>query len=519
MQTRPQTYSNRYNQPQIFFELISDKEQVKTIIEDIKADKSINIEIERFIYQTNFYPDLETKLKSQRAELAKIDDYTERLKLNEDIQATENEIKTYKIGILETSSTLYDLREESLTEVKKTFFVGNILQANTQLNSHDLWQVQVLLLQKLEIDKKLEEVYEKLVDNAMEYLVKAQLSALNLEILDFDDRIQKAIEFFEKGSISAEKSRKEEFIGDYHFEYALFLQRNNLFNRATEIYQITLKIRQALAQTNLAQHLLDMADTLNNIGILHRSTNEIKASKVAFTKTLAIKRKLSKQNPSVYLPNMAITLHNLANLHYATNKTEVSAQEFQKALKIRRKLARQNPSIYLPHVASTLNNLIALYRSINKIDASRQAGWEALEIRRTLARQNPAVLADVADTLNNLAILHRATDEIDSSEQVYLEALAIYRPLARKAPSVYLPALAVNLMNLAIFYLESKPNRVTSLTYIKEAIPIFDSFLPSAPYLEKHVETSQLLLIHWGISKEDLFKEDNKIGKLFKRFF
>ena len=391
MPTKPQTYSQIYNQPLSFFEIISDKERVKTIIEDIKTDNVINIEIERFIYQTSFYPDLEANLQSQREELSKTDENVKRLKLNERILETESEIRIYKISILKTSEILYGLKEESLQEVKHSFFAGNIIDANTQLNSNGLSQSQKLLLRRVEIEQKLEEVYEKLVNNANEYLVKAQLTALNLEIIKFENRLQKAIEFFEKGKISAEKSRKEAFVGSYYFDYGLFLQENNLFNEALEIYQSTLRIYQNLSVQHPFLYLSELAGTLNNLAILYHNKNETEQAEAAYLAALAIRRNLAEKEPSVHLSEVAIILNNLGNLHRVNRELLKSEAALLEALTIRRNLAEKDPSNYLPAISTTLNNLGNLYTEKNERLKAEKAYQESLTIRRDLALKKPGI--------------------------------------------------------------------------------------------------------------------------------
>ena len=603
MQTKTQTYSNLYNQSVSFFEIISDRENIKALIEDIKADKSISIEIERFIYQTNFYPELEAKLKHQRVELAQIDDYVERLKLNKRIQDTESELKNYKIGILETSSILYDLKEESLSEVKRSFFAGNLVDANRLLNSTGLVQAQSLLLQKLGIEQELEEVYEKLADNATEYQVKAQLTALNLEIINFVDRLQKAKEFFEKGRISVERSKKPDFIVNYFYNYGCFLRENNFFNQAIEIYQEvletaseypfrylptladtlnnlgtlhrsnnelnqaeqayqeSLEIRKNLADIDPDMYLASVADSLNNLGVLHRSKNELALAEREQKESLKIYQRLFQKNPTMYLPNIALGWNNMGILNQAKNKLRDSEQNHLKSLKLYRELAKTNPDVYLhevatnlsnlgalhidfknytkseqfliesiniyeglaeknpavysSHLARTLSNLATLYSDKKELEKSEYHFQQALMINRALAERTPLVYSpDLASTLNNLGNLHRAKNELVQSEQAYLESLAIRRTLATENPSVYLPDLAITLYNLSILYLKSKPDQSISTGYAKEAISILEPFLKIAPNTQKLYKDANSILDQWGTGKKD-----NKIAKLFKRFF
>jgi tetratricopeptide (TPR) repeat protein len=53
---------------------------------------------------------------------------------------------------------------------------------------------------------------------------------------------------------------------------------------------------------------------------------------------------LATANPDAYISDVAQTLNNLALLHNNTNRYEQAEQDFQEALEIRRKLATVNPT-------------------------------------------------------------------------------------------------------------------------------------------------------------------------------
>lgn len=565
MQTKPQTYSKLYNQSTSFFELISDKHQVKTIIEDIKADKAITIELDRFIYQTSFYPKLENKLKSQRAELAGIDDYVERLKLNEQIQETEKEVRKYKIGILETSVILYELREESLTDVKQSFFSGNIIDANKLLSSSGLWQAQEYLIQRAEIEQKLDDIYEKLIDNANEYLVKAQLTALNLDIQIPEDRLQKAIEFFERGKVSAERSRNEAFVGRYYFDYALFLQQNNSLRKSEEIYLETVKIHRTLIKVNPDLYLPGLAVSLNNLGlvhnekdemvwaeqeyrealdirrallkvdatrylsdvsqslltlaILHQKKNEFVQAEKEYQEALNIRRTLAKTDPSRYLSDVAQTLIYLGDLHTDKNAFVQAEQAYEESLKIYTVLEEEAPSQYLPWIALALNNSALLYKEKNELTMAEQKFKEALEIRKSLAELNPFMnLSTVSETLNNLAIVHHAQKNLWQAEQEFKESLEIARSLASIKPYAYLHAVAATLGNLSVLH-SDKNELIEAEQELQESLTIQRTLANSHPsvYLPNVALTlNNLASLH--IAKKELVLAEQALKESVKLY-
>ena len=149
-----------------------------------------------------------------------------------------------------------------------------------------------------------------------------------------------------------------------------------------------------------------------------------------------IYRKLAKDNPNAYLPNVANTLNNLAILHRNLNQYPAAEKEYNEALEIRRKLAKDNPDAYLPYVAGTLNNLALLHNDLNQFDAAEKEYKEALDIRRKLAKDNPdAYLGNVANTLYNMALLMMKDGQRkEEAKQACQESLDLYTAMAKKAP-------------------------------------------------------------------------------------
>jgi tetratricopeptide (TPR) repeat protein len=79
---------------------------------------------------------------------------------------------------------------------------------------------------------------------------------------------------------------------------------------------------------------------------------------------LKTNRELAQKYPESYLPDVAQTLNNLGIVDSAQNREEEARKAFEEALKTYRELEQKNPETYLPYVATTLNNLGSLITSI-----------------------------------------------------------------------------------------------------------------------------------------------------------
>ncbi len=167
---------------------------------------------------------------------------------------------------------------------------------------------------------------------------------------------------------------------DALFQFALFLQKQNYFQKAIKGYENLLDLK-------LSQE--DRARTLNNLANLYKAQNQHKQALKAYQEALTLYRDLAQANPSVYNPDVAMTLNNLANLYSDQNQNKEALQAYQEALNIRRDLAQANPSVYNPDVATTLNNLAILYSDQNQHQEALKAYQEALTLYRDLAQTNP----------------------------------------------------------------------------------------------------------------------------------
>ena len=120
---------------------------------------------------------------------------------------------------------------------------------------------------------------------------------------------------------------------------------------------------------------------------------------------LHLLRDLAAQNPAAYRPNVADTLNDLGILYIITRRLVDAEKAFSEALTIRRDLAAQNPVAYRPSVARTLTNLGKLYIITDGLADADKAYSEALTIYRDLEANNPVYASNIASLTRALAEL------------------------------------------------------------------------------------------------------------------
>jgi CHAT domain-containing protein/tetratricopeptide (TPR) repeat protein len=181
----------------------------------------------------------------------------------------------------------------------------------------------------------------------------------------------------------------------------------------------------------------DVANSLNNLALLYKSQGNYPAAEPLYKRALAIREKaLGADHPDV-----AQSLNNLAALYRAQGNYPAAEPLFKRSLSLLEKVL----GVDHPDVATSLNNLAGLYDSQGNYPAAEPLYKRALAIReKALGVDHP----DVATSLNNLAGLYGSQGNYPAAEPLYKRALAI----REKALGADHPAVAISLNNLAVLY-------------------------------------------------------------------
>ncbi|MBT7069492.1 MAG: hypothetical protein HN975_01215 [Anaerolineae bacterium] len=70
-----------------------------------------------------------------------------------------------------------------------------------------------------------------------------------------------------------------------------------------------------------------------------------------------------------------------------------------------------------------------------------------------------------------------------------------------------MPDVAMTVINLSIFYLQSVPDKEKSVSLAKEAVEIIYPIHKEIPYLENYLKTAIQVLQANGVDLDDFFKE------------
>ena len=105
-----------------------------------------------------------------------------------------------------------------------------------------------------------------------------------------------------------------------------------------------------------------------------------------------------------------------------------------------------------------------------------------------------------------MAILQSDKNEFTGALEAYQEALDIRRTLAKENPQVFLPYVAMTMVNLSVFYLQSQPDRKASVELAMEVILIAIQF-QQVPAVMQDAGTAVQVLQAWEVDVEAVLKE------------
>lgn len=370
----------------------------------------------------------------------------------------------------------FRLTTERLKQAAQHFNAKEDDQARAVLDGVAITQEQDTLLQQQKQTPSAQ-VQAQLDDKATELLLLARLSEINYAL--GEQRIADASQYFEQALKSGRTAERLN-------QYALFLEKNQQFQPAEQVYtELLTQLRQQANSNPNDTNLGRVASTLNSLGtvIAQAGSTRWDEAQQLQTEALTISRKLAASNPDA-LSDLSVVLSSLSQLTYTDTTRSGSVAKFHtETLDALRPLADSNPDAYLPFIAGLLNTSGTMVGT----GEAEQLYRESLTAYRKLAATQPdAYLQNVAMVLNNLGG-HLPTDTTrrHEAEPLLTEALAIFRKLAATHPDPYLRGVfqqdvVTSLEGLGRSHLQwNEPAKARQ--YLQEAISIVEASAPAYP--------------------------------------
>lgn len=301
--------------------------------------QNLQKEIDRAMERVKQYPDDHDFPRELKEARQRLEDF------KRDVQKLDESFNTLKINT------------QRLQLAKHYFIEGKYRYARQTLGEDDVRADQRILLNEKQRNKaRQQNNTDGLENNAIEWVVKAQLTAIDYSLKE--QRIPKTKFYFEAALVSARKA-------EHLFSYGYFLQKNNQFKDAESIYREALGSYRQLAQDNSMVHRADVAMTLNNMGALVQADSQRRAeAEKLYREALDIRRQLAQDNPTVYLPDVADTLGKLGMLSFRQNQAKPALACFEEAARILAPFAEKVSELFGKKQAAFLK-VIEILRQYN----------------------------------------------------------------------------------------------------------------------------------------------------------
>jgi len=502
-------------------ETISDDSQVRLIIEDIKSDGSISIELESFYNNFDFYQNLKVKKLGIEQQLRTMDENSKAYSQGH-LQLTTiiKQEKELRANILELALTIEKMRDnEKRSELEIAFQKGQLRQID------DILPDDYLLEQfnkYLKNEEQIQQVSEFLKDNANEFRVKAEVTNLDYDRVD---RFAMAIFYFEKGTRSAQVSRDRDFLATYQFKFGLFYYHNSKINDALPHFEKSLTLFDELAEKDPLKYVEDQAETINNIAAIHSRNHNFKEAieyydqaismledmpttekqnhflialaltnkgnvlfkcndfdnaTVIFKRSVHLWEELHKLDPQFYKPRLANNYNSLGAVYKRNFKFKEAEKAYLRAFELRKELAETNPKKHELNFTITQTNLGAFYRTIGNFEKALKCYEGSIEIQERLIITNPQARKSLSETNNNLGVYYYHQKNNEKSKVAYNRAIEIREILARENPMEYLPDLAKSLLNVAISFASGQDFK-TARPYFEKALRLYEGLAEENP--------------------------------------
>jgi len=190
------------------------------------------------------------------------------------------------------------------------------------------------------------------------------------------------------------------------------------------------------------------AQTLNNIGVVHRSLGEMQKALEKYNEALPLRRAVGDRSGE------AQTLNNIGSVYYSLGELQKALEKYNEALPLRRAAGDRSGE------ATTLNNVGTVYNSLGEMRKALEKFNEALPILQAIGDRNIE-----ATTFNNIGAVYNSLGERQKALEKFNEALPIFQALGNRSME------ATTLNNIGTVY-RSQGEMQKALEKFNEALPI-----------------------------------------------
>jgi tetratricopeptide (TPR) repeat protein len=326
-----------------------------------------------------------------------------------------------------------NINTERGRSAKAKFEAGDYQAARQILNTEEMAQEQTSLLERQQqIQTQQTEIAEQLASNATEFVLKAQLTAIDYSL---PDRIEQTIALFETALKSARNP-------DHLLRYANFLQDHSQFAASQPL------CLELLAGFREIGDKAGEGATLNNLGAISHVTGDYTTALDYLQQSLAIQLEMGNKVGEGGI------LNNLSQIYKARGDYATALDYLQQSLVIQREIGNKAGE------GATLNNLSQIYDARGDYDTALEYLQQSLTIQREIGNK-----AGEGATLNNLSQIYDVRGDYDTALDYLQQSLVITRTIGNKSGE------GTTLNNLATT-VHARGDYATALDYWQQSLAI-----------------------------------------------
>jgi serine/threonine protein kinase len=318
--------------------------------------------------------------------------------------------------------------------------VANRARADLAAKNAELTDEQAKVEERFEMAQKAIALFHTGVSEDM-LLKNDQFKELRTKLLKEAARFYAELEKLLAGQTDA-KSRKT--LAEGYFQLAELTDKIGDKKEALAVHRKALALRRELAAAEGAdvETRLDVARSLDKVGLLLRETGDHVEALAAHEEQRDLAERLEAENPTDAVRSVLGQSHNsIGRVLRETGKPEAALLSYRKALTILQKLADANPAVteFQTGLAWSHGNIGNVLKDTGKKEEALTEYRKASAIQEKLADANPAVTefqTGLAWIYSNIGLVLTYAGKPEEALEPHRKALAIWQRLADANPAV-----------------------------------------------------------------------------------
>ena len=398
-----------------------------------------------------------------------------------DLQDMKEKLSKMESSLWDTALMITHLSttkcSERLKRAMDLFTAGDNKGAQAVLNEEE---IDKDIEHNLNLIKLGEEGKKGLITNIEEIRLKIKTLDNDWEV----DNCEQIVSLYQKAISLGRNILDKDDYTDLLWDYAGFLDYQNLYTLADDINKECLALLRDFAQNGNEKAQYDLALFLNKIANIHLKEGLYDVAETELLESLTIRRALTKNNEKYYKPGLARCLEDYAILKTETNNFNEALSYIEEALKYRKdsytKEEFTNSDSKYAHCLGSYGHVLS---EMGRINDAINALNKSADIYEQILKEKPEdvdTLNDLAVYSDNLANLYTEIYKYEIAKQKCERSLDIYEFLYKKQPNAYRPGYACNLLNIGVIchdmcaYEEAIP-------YITKALELFNKMEQTNP--------------------------------------